>query len=72
MAAPAAPAPHRAEPEVVAAPPPHADRPPRNSAHERRDGPLAAPARTAALVAVLGVFVMTVSVGALSAVVRIR
>jgi hypothetical protein len=57
---------------VVAAPPPHADRPTRNSAPARRDGPLAAPARTAALVAVLGVFVMTVTVGALSAVVRIR
>jgi hypothetical protein len=35
-------------------------------------GPLASPARTAAVVAVLGVFVMTVSVGALGAAVRVR
>ncbi|WP_275895911.1 hypothetical protein [Amycolatopsis ruanii] len=40
----------------------------------RRDntGPLAAPARTAAVIAVLGVLVMTVTVGALSGAVRPR
>jgi hypothetical protein len=38
----------------------------------RQEGPLSAPGRTAAIVAVLGVFVMTVSVGAISAAVRVR
>jgi hypothetical protein len=50
---------------VAAAPRPAA-------APAQRVGPLVAPVRTAALVAVLGVFVMTVSVGALSAAIRIR
>jgi len=44
----------------------------RTTGPARGAGPLATPARTAALVAVLGVFVMTVSVGALAAAVRIR
>jgi len=70
----AAPVQPRPEPETVAAPPPEypVARPAKGPAPVRRDGPLDTPARTAALVAVLGVFVMTVTVGALSAVVRIH
>ncbi|WP_143266190.1 hypothetical protein [Amycolatopsis sp. KNN50.9b] len=70
-AAPPAPPPSVPGPQAAPAPPP-----PRQPAvvATRRDntGPLAAPARTAAVIAVLGVLVMTVTVGALSGAVRPR
>lgn len=67
---PAPPPAPRVAPDVPAtrAPAP----PPRVLAQPARSGPLASPARTAAVIGVLGVFVMTVSVGAFTAALRPR
>lgn len=64
---PAAPGP---PPPPPAPPPPAPPPPPQRVLAEA--GPLTSPVRTAAIVAVLGVFVLTVSVGALSRAVRVR
>jgi hypothetical protein len=86
-AAPRPPIPVPAGPPVPAPPPPTPEPAPRvrptvpaarPAPHvvvaERRDhsGPLAAPARTAAVIATLGVFAMTITVGAISGVARLR
>jgi hypothetical protein len=54
--------------------PPESGQPPGSgeSRLAEEEGPLASPVLTAAIIAVLGVFVMTVSVGALAALRRFR